>query len=111
MTHMSFVNELNTPLMTVKKKLLRAGLFPGCFDNCRYCASEPNGCAWLKRGFQRLIDNREMLFLETPFVESLCEDVFKSLKIEDISETIPEVWDTLGQPNGKFDFMPRYTAP
>src|ERR1051325_6530101 len=111
MTHMSFVNELNTPLMTVKKNLLRAGLFPGCFDNCRYCASEPNGCAWLKRGVQRLIDNRDVLFMKTPSIESLCEDVSKSLKIEDVivEEVVPEVWDTLGQPSGKFDFMVKYT--
>src|ERR1051325_1183502 len=58
------VNELTTPLMTIKKNLLQAGLFPGCFDNCRYCASEPYGCAWLKRGVQRLIDNREVIFLK-----------------------------------------------
>ena len=51
------VNELTTPLMTVNKNLLQADLFLGYFDNCRYCTSEPNGCAWLKRGVQRLIDN------------------------------------------------------
>ena len=80
------VNELTTSLMTVKKNLLQAGIFPGYFDNCRYCASEPNGCAWLKRSVQRLIDNRAVLFMKNPYVESLCGDVSKSLKIEDVSE-------------------------
>ena len=65
----------------------------------------------MKRGVQRLIDNREVLFLKPPSVENLCEDVSKSLMIEDVSKAIPEVWDTLGQPNGKFDFMVKYTAP
>ena len=51
--------------------------------------------------------------MKTPSVEGLCEDVSKKLKIEDVSveEAIPEVWDTLGQPSGKFDYMVKYTFP
>ena len=33
------VNKLTIPLMTVKKDLLQAGVFPRCPDDCRWCAS------------------------------------------------------------------------
>src|ERR1051325_7604652 len=39
------VNKLTTPLMTVKKDLLQAGVFPGCPDDCPWCASKSDGCA------------------------------------------------------------------
>ena len=52
-----------------------------------------------------------MLFLKPPSVENLCEDISKNIKIEDVTKAVPEVWDTLGQPSGKFDFMVKYTAP
>ena len=58
-----------------------------------------------------MMDNREVLFLKPPSVENLCEDISKNLKIEYVDKAIPEVWDTLGQPSGKFDFMVKYTAP
>src|ERR1051325_831334 len=105
------VNNLIIPLMTVKKDLLQAGVFLGCPDDCRWCASTYDGCAWLRRRIQRMMDNREVLFLKPPSVENLCEDISKNLKIEDADEALPEVWDTLGQPSGKFDFMVKYTAP
>ena len=44
----SFVDELATPLPTVKKNLLRANLFSGCGEGCHLCASLPNGCLLLK---------------------------------------------------------------
>src|ERR1044072_4776881 len=56
-----------------------------------------------------MMDNREVLFLNPSPVENLCEDMSKNLKIED--EVVPEVWDTLGKPSGKFDFMVKYTVP
>ena len=65
----------------------------------------------VEKAIQRKMDNREVLFLKPPSVENMCEDISKNLKIEDISEAIREVWDTLGQPSGKFDFMVKYTAP
>ena len=58
-----------------------------------------------------MMDNREVLFLKPSHVENLCEDMYKKLKIEDVSETVPEVWDTLGKPSGKFDYMVKYTVP
>src|ERR1051325_4385632 len=58
-----------------------------------------------------MMDNREVLFLKPPSMENLCEDISKNLKIEDVSEAISKVWDTLGHPSGKFDFMVKYTAP
>src|ERR1051325_2174076 len=58
-----------------------------------------------------MMDNREVLFLKPLSVENLCEDISKNLKIEDVREAEPEVWDTLGQPSGKFDFMVKYTSP
>ena len=39
------VSKLTIPLMTVKKDLLQAGVFPGCPDDCRWCASESDRCA------------------------------------------------------------------
>src|ERR1044072_6249405 len=58
-----------------------------------------------------MMDNREVLFLKPSPMEKLCEDMSKKLKIEDVNEAVPEVWDTLGQPSGKFDYMVKYTVP
>src|ERR1051325_9991525 len=33
------------------------------------------------------------------------------LKIDNANETVPSVWDTLGQPSGKYDYMVKYTVP
>src|ERR1043165_5519034 len=46
------VTNLTIPLMTVKKDLLQAGVFLGCLDDCRWCASKSDGCAWLRRCIQ-----------------------------------------------------------
>ena len=77
----SYVDELATPLPTVKKNLLQAGLFLGWGENYYHCASLPNGCILLKIGFQHLINNRENLFEKTSSMKSLCEDV----RCEDVS--------------------------
>ena len=52
------VKDIITPLMTVKKNLLLAGLFPGCGEGCRLCSVLPTGCHLLKSGVQRLMDNK-----------------------------------------------------
>src|ERR1044072_1234669 len=104
------IDDLTIPLMAVKKNLLQAGVNLGCPENCRWCPSAPDGCAWLRRRVQCIMDNREILFLKPP-VESLCEDMSKKLKIEDVNETVPDVWDTLGQPSGKYNYMVKYTVP
>ena len=44
------VEEIYTPLMTVKKNLLLAGLFSGCGEGCHMCSSLPAGCHLLKSG-------------------------------------------------------------
>ena len=51
------VEEISPPLMTVKKNLLFAGLFPGCGEGCHVCSVLPAGCHLLKSGVQRLMDN------------------------------------------------------
>src|ERR1051325_4950160 len=56
-----------------------------------------------------MMDNREILFLKPPD-QKLCEDMSK-LKIDNANETEPSVWDTLGQPSGKYDYMVKYTVP
>src|ERR1044072_9701923 len=109
-TYVFNVNDLPIPLMTVKKNLLQAGVNPGCPENCHWCPSAPDGCAWLRRRVQCMMDNRKILFLKPP-VESLCEDISKKLKIEDVNETVSSAWDTLGQPSGKYDYMVKYTVP
>ena len=52
------VDELIIPLMAVKKDLLQASVFQGYPDNYHWCASESDGCAWLKRRIQCMMDNR-----------------------------------------------------
>ena len=38
------VDDISTPLMTGKKNLLLAGLFPGCGEGCLLCAVSLTGC-------------------------------------------------------------------
>ena len=44
------VDELMTPLLTIKKNLLNASVFPGCDKNCHFCLSSPTNCPSLKAG-------------------------------------------------------------
>ena len=69
------VDEVSTPLMTVKKNLLLAGLFPGCGEGCHMCSSLPSGYYLLKTGVQRLMDSKEILFEKTLIPTVPFEDV------------------------------------
>ena len=40
----SSVKDLTTPLKIVKKNLLKAGVFPSCFEDCYHCAVQINVC-------------------------------------------------------------------
>ena len=62
----STVDELITPLLTVKLNLLKARVFPGCDQDCHACLSSPFDCPLLKKGIQQLIDNKEILFEKAP---------------------------------------------
>ena len=61
----TLVDELVTPLLTIKKNLLNAGVFPGCDESCHFCLSSPTSCHLLKVGVQCLIDNKDILFEKT----------------------------------------------
>ena len=52
----TLLDEVSTPLMTVKKNLFSAGLFPGYGEGCHTCSSLPSGCSLLKSGVQNLMD-------------------------------------------------------
>ena len=69
------VEELVTPLMTIKESLLKAGLFPGCGEGCHFCSILPTGCPLLKAGVQRLMDDKEILFEKTLVPTISCEYV------------------------------------
>ena len=57
----STMDELLTPLLTIKLNLLKAGVFPGCDkDFCIFLSSSFDYL--LKKGIQQLIDNQEILF-------------------------------------------------
>ena len=71
----SSVDELATPLLIVKRNMLRVGLFSGCGEGCHLCMSLPDGCLLLKMGVQRLMVNKEILFEKVPFVRIICENI------------------------------------
>ncbi|XP_050896783.1 protein disulfide-isomerase [Lathyrus oleraceus] len=50
------VDEIQTPFLTVKGRLLGGGVYPGCGKDCLDCAEVDNGCDQLKAGIQKLID-------------------------------------------------------
>ena len=83
----SSISDLNTPLLFVKKNLLRVGLFPGCLEIVYHCASQTNGCMWLKKGIQRMIDSHKILFEKTLSVKSLPESIPQDVSIITISNT------------------------
>ncbi|XP_058774379.1 uncharacterized protein LOC131648660 [Vicia villosa] len=85
MVYVYDVRDLSTPLPVIKKKLLQASLFPGCNIGFYSCASQPNGCENLKRGFQGWMDHCTIMFEKIPSVESLCEGFSCGLNIEDVS--------------------------
>ena len=42
------VDELMTPLLTIKKNLLNASVFPSFDESCHFCLSSPTDCPSLK---------------------------------------------------------------
>ena len=50
----SSMDDLTTPMPTVKKNLLQASLFLGCGEGFHLCVSLPNGCLLLKICVQRV---------------------------------------------------------
>lgn len=83
-TYITVVDELTTPLMSVKKKLLQAVLFPVCIEGCHCFAVHINGYVFLREGIQQFIDVRAILFEKVPFLGSLCKSL-SNLKLEDVS--------------------------
>lgn len=83
-SYVSSVADVTTPLSIIKKKLVQAGFFPGCNEDCFYCAYKPDSCWKLKDGIQRLMDNYTILFERTPSVESMCEHLTRGKKFEDV---------------------------
>ena len=69
------VEELVTPLMTIKGNLLKASLFPGCGEGFHFCSFLPTGCPLLKAGVQRLMDDKEIMFEKTHVPTVSCEDI------------------------------------
>ena len=47
------VEEIQTPLVVVKDRLLKGGVFPGCCEDRIDCAESGNGCAQLRRQSRR----------------------------------------------------------
>ena len=58
----TLVDELVSPLLTIKKNLLNSSVFQGCDESCHFCLSSPTSCHFLKAGVQCLIDDKEILF-------------------------------------------------
>ena len=61
--YVTSVNDVVTPLSTIKKNLLQAILFPSCVEGCYCCAFEPNGCESAKKGVQSLM-NEHIILIE-----------------------------------------------
>ena len=57
----SNVDNIKTPLETVKEKLLINKVYPGCDVECEDFLMNPQVCENLKAGVHRLIDQRVML--------------------------------------------------
>ena len=71
----STVDDLVTPLLTIKLNLLKAGIFPGCKEDCYFCSSLPIDCPLLKIGIQRLMDNQQILFKKIPVTRTPINEV------------------------------------
>ena len=63
--YVTSVDDIGTLLLSVKRDLLLAGLFPGCSKGCLLCAISPTGCPLLKSCVQNLMDSKEILFKKT----------------------------------------------
>ncbi|XP_058758597.1 uncharacterized protein LOC131631842 [Vicia villosa] len=74
-SHVADVMNLTTSLLVIKAKLLQSSLFLGCNENCYHCASQSNGCAKLKEGIQRLMNNHAIMFERIPHVKNYCQDL------------------------------------
>ena len=74
--YVTSVDDVVTPLSTIKRNLLQAGLFPGCIKGCYCCAAEPNGFGLLKRGVQHLMNEHIILIEKVPSTNNLCQDLF-----------------------------------
>ena len=55
------VDDLMTLLPIIKMNLLKAGIFPGCENDCYLCSTLQSDCPLLKLGIQRLMDNQDPL--------------------------------------------------
>ena len=84
-SYVSTINDLTTPLMIIKKNLLRASLFSGYPKNGYHCASQTNGFMRMKKGIQYLIDIHEIFFEKTSSMNSLYESIPQELRLEDVS--------------------------
>ena len=58
----SDVNAVKTPLLFVKDRLLKGGVFPGCMEDCQECPDHVNGCANLREGIQKLMNEGGLQF-------------------------------------------------
>ena len=48
--YVTFVDDVVTPLSTIKNNILQVGLFLGYIEGCYFCAVQPNDCGLLKGG-------------------------------------------------------------
>lgn len=72
----TFVNDLETPLVEIKDILLRSDTFSIYAKSCEYCLKEPQQCEVLKVSIQTLM-NQGILIIDRP---STIKD-FSTLKI------------------------------
>lgn len=74
------VNDLKTPLVEMKKILLRSDAFSVCAQSCEYCSKDPQQCEVLKASIQTLMNQgiliidrtstkKDVLTLEIPYHE------------------------------------------